>query len=101
MDAFRRGQTQVLVATSVIEVGVDVPNATLMTIEGGERFGLAQLHQLRGRVRRGEFPGYVTVFAQPATRLRENGSTRSCGRPTVSNWPKSTSPCAGPAICSA
>ncbi|MHB8863580.1 MAG: ATP-dependent DNA helicase RecG [Pirellulaceae bacterium] len=64
MEAFRRGETQVLVATSVIEVGVDVPNATLMTIEGGECFGLAQLHQLRGRVRRGTFPGYVSVFAQ-------------------------------------
>jgi len=68
MSAFRRAETQVLVATAVIEVGVNVPNATVMTIEGGERFGLAQLHQLRGRVRRGKFPGYVTVFAQPATR---------------------------------
>jgi ATP-dependent DNA helicase RecG len=66
MEAFRRGETQVLAATSVIEVGVNVPNATVMTIEGGERFGLAQLHQLRGRVRRGKFPGYVSVFAQPA-----------------------------------
>ncbi|NLX56689.1 MAG: ATP-dependent DNA helicase RecG [Planctomycetaceae bacterium] len=67
MAAFRRGATQVLVATSVIEVGIDVPNATLLTIESGERFGLAQLHQLRGRVRRGQFPGYVTVFAQPGS----------------------------------
>ncbi len=76
MEAFRRGETQVLVATSVIEVGVNVPNATVMTIEGGERFGLAQLHQLRGRVRRGKFPGYVSVFAQPASQER----TRSAGR---------------------
>ncbi len=66
MNAYRSGRTHVLVATSVIEVGIDVPNATLMTIEGGERFGLAQLHQLRGRIRRGSFPGYLTVFAHPA-----------------------------------
>jgi ATP-dependent DNA helicase RecG len=63
MDAFRRGELQVLVATSVVEVGVDVANATLMTVEGAERFGLAQLHQLRGRIRRGSFPGYCCLFA--------------------------------------
>ena len=63
LQKFARGETQVLVATSVIEVGIDVPNATLMTIESGERFGLAQLHQLRGRIRRGQYPGYVCVFA--------------------------------------
>jgi ATP-dependent DNA helicase RecG len=67
MKAFRSGRTQVLVATSVVEVGVDVPNATLMTIEGGERFGLAQLHQLRGRISRGAHPGYLCVFASPAS----------------------------------
>lgn len=67
MEAFRKGRTQVLIATSVVEVGVDVPNATLMTIEDGERFGLAQLHQLRGRISRGSHPGYLCVFANPQT----------------------------------
>ena len=66
MTAFRAGRVQVLVATSVVEVGVDVPNATLMTIEGGERFGLAQLHQLRGRISRGTTSGYLCVFTSSA-----------------------------------
>lgn len=67
MRKFRQGETDVLVSTSVIEVGIDVPNATLMTIEDGQRFGLSQLHQLRGRISRGKFPGYLAVFAEAAT----------------------------------
>jgi ATP-dependent DNA helicase RecG len=67
MDAFRAGEVQVLVATTVIEVGVDVPNATVMLVEDAERFGLAQLHQLRGRVGRGEHPGEFLLFADPKT----------------------------------
>jgi ATP-dependent DNA helicase RecG len=63
MERFREGDTQVLVATTVVEVGVDVPNATLMAIYQAERFGLSQLHQLRGRISRGRFQGYCFLFS--------------------------------------
>lgn len=63
MHRYRTGETQVLVATSLVEVGVDIPNACVMTIENAERFGLAQLHQLRGRVGRGKYPGFVCVYS--------------------------------------
>jgi ATP-dependent DNA helicase RecG len=65
MEAFARGDADVLVATSVIEVGIDVPNATVMLIEAAERYGLSQLHQLRGRVGRGEHASLCILFGDP------------------------------------
>jgi ATP-dependent DNA helicase RecG len=66
MEAFGAGETDVLVATTVIEVGIDVPNATVMVIEGAERYGVSQLHQLRGRVGRGEHESCCLLFPEEA-----------------------------------
>ena len=98
MAAFAAGAAHVLVATSVIEVGIDVPNATVMLVEDAERYGISQLHQLRGRVGRGEHPSLCLLFGP-------EGLARGCGRwpstPTASGSPRSTSSCAARASSSA
>src|SRR3954451_7456470 len=77
MESFVSGEAHVLVATTVIEVGIDVPNATVMLVEGAERFGLSQLHQLRGRVGRGSHESFCILFGDPesdAAKARLRGS---------------------------
>lgn len=73
MAAFRASEIDVLVATTVIEVGIDVPNATVMVVEDADRFGLSQLHQIRGRIGRGGAPGQCILIADPVT---EEGERR-------------------------
>jgi len=74
MHAFKNGEIQILAATSVVEVGVDCPNATVMVVEHAERFGLSQLHQLRGRVGRSSFQSFCILLAD--YRRSEDGKRR-------------------------
>jgi ATP-dependent DNA helicase RecG len=106
MERFRAGQIDALVATTVIEVGVDVPNASVMVVENAERFGLAQLHQLRGRVGRGSTKSACILIADAITeesraRLDAIASTpiRSAALPRCRSLTRSRSAQAGAARC--
>ena len=101
MGRFAAGQTDVLVATTVIEVGVDVPNASVMVICDADRFGISQLHQLRGRIGRGGHPGVCLLLTAADAGLpgRGNGSTRWPAPATASCSPRSTWSSAARATC--
>ena len=87
MEAFASGAADVLVATTVIEVGIDVPNATVMLVEDAERYGISQLHQLRGRVGRGEHDSLCLLFGPKDSRPAARAAPTTA---TGSRWPRST-----------
>ena len=102
MARFAAGQMDVLVATTVVEVGVDVPNATVMVICDADRFGISQLHQLRGRIGRGAHPGVCLLLTAAAEAARPGTGLRRWPRPgTGSSSPRSTSNSGGRETCSA
>ena len=102
MKAFAHGKVQLLVATTVIEVGVDVPAATLMIIENAERLGLSQLHQLRGRVGRGrDSSTCVLLYRSPLAPMARARLDVLRSPTTDSKSPSATWNCAAPARCSA
>ncbi len=102
MDRFAAGETRLLVATTVIEVGVDVPEASVMVIEHAERFGLAQLHQLRGRIGRGTERSTCLLLYKAPLGVTAKPGLRSCAKPmTGSGSPRRTCGSAAKATCSA
>ena len=102
MARFVAGEIDVLVATTVIEVGVDVPNASVMVISDADRFGISQLHQLRGRIGRGAHPGVCLLLTTASEQARRgSGWTRWPAPGTGSRSPRWTSSSAGRETCSA